>query len=152
MITHIIITLAAVFITTYLAHRYSLIRDNRNWQRTLEIIKIQETVNASDKFYSAILRALEGIYSDTNTWGKNINGRLKKSIPPIELAVTEFKRFVTCKTNIEVALKDYKDCCYETTYDEITKYIMHSKDKGGFDPREIFITKVDALLEFAKKP
>ena len=109
-------------------------------------------ISASDKYDATINSILEGIYPDTNSWGRNINDRLKQSIPAVELAVNQFKRFITRKEDIENALQDYKDCCYETTYDEVTKYIMYNKDKGGFDPREMFKARVKKLLKFAENP
>lgn len=113
------------------------------WKKTRRI-------TACDKYHSAILHTLEGIYPDTTNWKTDINDRLKQSIPAIELAVTEFQRFITYKTDIDNTLQNYKNCCYETTDNKCTKFIMYP-EKGEVSPKEIFKSKVEALLEFTKK-
>jgi hypothetical protein len=109
-------------------------------------------ITASDKYHSAILSVLKGIYPDTSNWKEGISDTLKQSIPSVELATTEFKRFITRKADIETALHNYKECCYETTYEKCTAYILHGKKIGNTDPRDIFKNRVGALLEFAKSP
>ena len=106
---------------------------------------------ACDKYDSSIHQALKGVFPNTNIWGSDINKRLKGSISAIELAVTKFKRFNKRKADIETALQNYKDCCYETTYEKSAAYILYPT-KGEISPKENFTNTVNALLEFAKKP
>ena len=117
------------------------------WSRWIKARRI----TASDKYDATIKSILEGIYPDTNNWKTDINDRLKQSIPAVELAVNQLKRFITRKGDIENALQDYKNCCYETTYEKDTKFILYPGE-GEISPKDIFKSKVDALLKFAKKP
>ncbi len=118
---------------------------------TAETSKKNRQQVACDKYRSAILYILKGIYPDTSSWDWDINNKLTDGIPSVELAVTEFKHFITRKAGIEAALQRYKECCHETTDRKCATYIMYPKE-GEIDPKEIFKTRVEDLLEFAKKP
>ncbi len=140
--------LAALLVALIAAYvRYLLAKSH-----TTETFQKNREQDACDKYHSAIHHVLEGIYPNTDNWKDDIGDRLRKSIPKIELTVTELKRFIKRKADIDTTLKNYKDCCHEITYSNVQAYIIYGKEKGDTDPREIFKTKVDALLEFAKRP
>ncbi|HQU32304.1 MAG: hypothetical protein HRU72_04480 [Planctomycetia bacterium] len=120
-------------------------------KNAINIMQRQEFFSASSKFKSAILYELSGFYPIDQNWNENDFPRIYESIPKISSAATEFRYFVTRKTEFDRTVSAYNKYCRETTYESIAAYTMFPSMKKERDigKREEFKNIVEHLLSFA---
>ena len=109
---------------------------------------------ASIVFRRKVLAELEGLYPATQHWPENIYPRFSSSIVKIENIATEFRYFIPFyrKRAFDTALKDYRDYCNKTTWDEMFAYNLWPDFPEKMEsPRSQFERIVKHLMSFANK-
>lgn len=104
-------------------------------------------------FRSAINTALEGLYPFPVAWPDNataINHILRNRFPAIQVAVFEFRPFVSCykKQKFDRAWHRYRNAYEEDQSVECYHHYENFDDNPH--PKTVFKSKVDCLLSFAK--
>ncbi len=122
----------------------------RQGRRKEEAVK-----QAANAFREIILKELKGVYPIPRYLDKDVCDKFKVSIPAVESAATEFRRFVASskKGLFDNALKTYCDHCKKITWESCVTYNLSVELKKPEDegPKEIFRQNVNALLSFAKE-
>jgi hypothetical protein len=103
-------------------------------------------------FRRAVLTELEGIYPVTHVWEEQSYPRFRQSIPKIERAAMEFSRFTKRKTELDMAIKEYRDYCWKVNYGSVTAWHMYPSGRSPDDvgPIEAFKHLVEHLFSIAE--
>jgi hypothetical protein len=117
------------------------------WNKTRKI-------SAADKFHEAINIAIKKVHPDSCSWPINVHHLLINTIDPIETAVIKFKRFSSRHTDLDKALKNYKDCCESTDFNKVAAFCLYdeSRKEDEISPEDTFRKVVNDLLKLAEKP
>jgi hypothetical protein len=109
-------------------------------------------INAASTFRSEVLRELVGFYPIDQVWDKNEWPRIYQSIPRINSAATEFRCFVTRKTEFDRAISEYNKYCREKTTDKVFAFAFPSMEYGGIEEQAKELDNiVSHILSFANE-
>jgi Ni,Fe-hydrogenase I small subunit len=110
---------------------------------------------AAAEFRDKVMAELEGLYPIKKYWKSEIFHRFGETIPAIESAAAEFRRFIPSgsRESFDSALKKYCEHCKEITWGECATFGIVPGERKPEDegPKEIFRQNVNALLSFAKE-
>lgn len=110
--------------------------------------------NAAIIFRSKTINALVGIYPVTRSyWDESLFPKFQQSVPIIETAGAEFWYFIKRKTELDAAIKDYRDYCQQRKYEKGAPHMTYPNSpvplKPETNPIEEFKSIVEHLLSFA---
>ncbi len=148
MIIQIIITLVAVFITTYLNHRYSTSREDKNWNRTFKLMKIQEFNKASATFRAEFTDEI-CLLRPNGTDSRHV---LDCAIGRHERAMIIFRSNLPIDIlgNFDAAWREYA-CPHKDNPDYVDIEMYFSNEKSEREKfRKLAIQRIEKLLEYAK--
>jgi hypothetical protein len=109
--------------------------------------------DASQKYHASLLKAFSGLYQLPTEWpsgGTNIEQRLRKVFPELQVAIEEFRPFVPSKkrSTYDEAWSRYRNAYGRPVdYQCYHHYIAFSSNP---DPKGEFRRNVEKLLSFAK--
>ena len=108
---------------------------------------------AAATFRSRVLAELKGLYPVTQYWDTQTFPRFSQSITEIESAAAEFRFYVTRKSALDAAVKEYSNHCKKTSWNECAAWDMYPtmRKEGEISPREKFDHLVKDLLSFAEE-
>ncbi len=151
-----------IFITAIITHFLTLYRERKQWNRTLELQKIQDYNKAAYKFrseFSEALRTLKQVY-DLSCYQI-----LVKFIKQHEIATIQFKPHLSDEdlSKLDIVWKEYI-CSHQKTPDRINLNVyswknvikeesnLNIKDKDSAEKyfRNLAIQRIEKLLECAK--
>jgi hypothetical protein len=115
----------------------------------------KKAVTAADVFKRTVLSELKGLYPVPRHLDKDVFDRFKTSIPAIQAAAAEFRKYVpgSSKKSFDAALDNYYRHCHEIRWEDCVAFKILPGERKPEDegPREIFRQNVNALLSFTKQ-
>ncbi len=117
--------------------------------------KEEAAKQAANAFREIVLNELKGVYPIPRYLDKDVCDKFKASIPAVESAAAEFRKFMASSQAglFDDALKTYCDHCNKITWESCVTYNLSVELKKPEDegPKEIFRQNVNALLSFVKE-
>jgi hypothetical protein len=117
--------------------------------------KVNQAVQAADIFRDKVTTELKGLYPVPKHWEESAFERFSETVPNIESAAAEFRRFLSSdkKKPFDTALKNYCEHCNSITWEScVTFGIIPDKRKPEDEgPKDIFRQNVNTLLAFTKR-
>ena len=123
----------------------------------ISVTKVSKTFQNFDisasKFRSTILYELTGFYPIYEYWTKDKFPLLYETIPRVNSAASEFKYYVSRKSEFDKAVADYNEYCRRTTYEIVSADAMYPsmRKKDEISKRDQFKNIVGHLLSFAEQ-
>ena len=126
------------------------------YRLTLNVQRYNAFNAAATTFRNTVLTNLVGLYPVTSYWTESNYPRFHASIPNIESAAVEFRRYLTSKTSFNAAVKEYAEFCRTIKYGEQERWEMYTTTRKQLsdttpEPRKEFERIVEHLLSFANK-
>jgi hypothetical protein len=124
------------------AHRLVLYREKRN-----------KCFDEGAKFRGKILSELEGIYPIPGTWQIQDYFRFRQSIPKVESAAAEFGHFISRKSELEAAVKGYREYCWKVSFEGVSAWHTYksSSNLDPISPEDRFKQIIEHLFSFTVK-
>ena len=117
--------------------------------------KRKKAVTAAEVFKGKVLSALKGLYPVPRHLDKDVFDRFNSSIPSIQAAAADFRKYVpgSSKKSFDAALDKYCGHCRNISWEECVSFKILPGERKPEDegPREIFRQNVNALLSFTKQ-
>jgi len=135
-------SLVAIFYS-WLANFFSERRDRR-----------KEFNQAANIFRNKVLSILEGIYPVIYPWwDESLFPKFQQSITKIDTAGAKFSHSIKHQTELNAAIKDYRDYCQQRKYEKGAPHMTYENSpalpKPETDPIEEFKIIVEHILSFA---
>lgn len=136
-----------ILITAAITHFLTLYRERKNWNRTLELQKIQDYNKAADKFCSEFIEAMHTLNRKNDIVSAFYI--LQKTSLQHEAAMLQFRRYLSGK-ELEVLDATWKTYVFSTEHPEPYKqYHGHANDEV-LRLRKLALQRIEKLLECAK--
>lgn len=107
--------------------------------------------NACEKYRSALLNTLKGLYPDPTDWPEDVDGKLRSIFPELQTAIEKFRPFLPWYRQVILDRAWFRYRCATGRKIDVQCYHHYMSFGGQPDPKETFRNNVNKLLSCAKQ-